>query len=194
MPRSELEPHEGVGTSRILRAIVIDGDGKERVSTATAARRQGQVLPVDSGEKGAVPGCTDSLLMYGLYVSGLVMEGAGGEIQRLREIAGRLTGQASPMSSIAMGGSRRRGREGEVARSGGIAAIPGGGVARVFCAGDPSAVWFQPGQGWSRVVATRRKTRTVVGSRRRFMGNHGAERVIQGPQGLAAPTDRPERA
>jgi len=26
------------------------------------------------------------------------------------------------------------------------------------------------------------------------MGNRGAERVIQRPQGLAAPTDRPERA
>src|SRR5262245_66197844 len=59
-----------------------------------------------------------------LRVSGLVMEGAGGEIRRLREVAGRLTGQASPVSSIAMGGSRRRGRERKVPRSGGIAAIP----------------------------------------------------------------------
>src|SRR5262245_45496743 len=96
MPRSELELHEGVGTSTHLRAIVVDGDGKERASAATAGRGQRQVLPVDSGEKGAAPGCADSLLMYGLSVSGLVVEGAGGEIRRLREIAGRLTGQASP--------------------------------------------------------------------------------------------------
>jgi hypothetical protein len=52
--------------------------------------------PVDSGEKGVVPGCADSLLMYGLIVSGRVVEGVGGEIRRLREIAGKLTGQASP--------------------------------------------------------------------------------------------------
>ncbi len=112
MPRSELELHEGVGAST-LRAIVVDGDGKERASAAMAGRGQRQVLPgpVDSGEKGALPGCADSLLMYGLCVSGLVVEGAGGEIRRLREIAGRLTGQASPLSSIAMGGSRRRGRK-----------------------------------------------------------------------------------
>ena len=81
-----------------------------------------QAAPVDSGEKGALPGCADSLLMYGLCVSGLVVEGADGEIRRLREIAGRLTGQASPLSSIAMGGSRRRGRKRKVPRSGGSAA------------------------------------------------------------------------
>ena len=37
------------------------------------------------------------------------VEGVGGEIRRLREAAGKLTGQASPRSPIAMGGSRRRG-------------------------------------------------------------------------------------
>jgi hypothetical protein len=108
---------------RILRAILLDGDGKESASTAgRGSKKAVPPAPVDSGEKGAVPGCADSLLMYGLSVSGLVVEGAGGEIRRLREIAGRLTGQASPKSSIAMGGSRRWGRKRKVPRSGGIAA------------------------------------------------------------------------
>jgi len=47
--------------------------------------------------------------MYALFVSGTVVEGAGGEIRRLREANGKLTGKASPRSLIAMGGSRRRG-------------------------------------------------------------------------------------
>jgi hypothetical protein len=47
--------------------------------------------------------------MYALFVSGLVVEGAGGEIQRFREAVGKLTGQASPRSLIAMSGLRRRG-------------------------------------------------------------------------------------
>jgi hypothetical protein len=82
---------------RIYGAILVDGGGKERASTAgDGARKSGSTAPVDSGEKGAAPGCADSLLMYVLSVSGRVVEGAGGEIRRLREIAGKLTGQASP--------------------------------------------------------------------------------------------------
>ena len=38
---------------------------------------------------------------------------------------------------------------------------------------------FKSGQGLGRVVATRRKIRTVVGSRRRFAGNREAERVTR---------------
>jgi hypothetical protein len=42
--------------------------------------------------------------MYAVFVSRPVVEGAGGEIRRLREANGKFTGQASPRSPIAMGG------------------------------------------------------------------------------------------
>jgi hypothetical protein len=58
----------------------------------------------------------------------------------------------------------------------------------------PSLLRFQPGKGRNPVVATRRKTRAAAGSRRRFVGDHGAWRLIQRPKGLATPTERPERA
>jgi hypothetical protein len=59
---------------------------------------------VDNGEK-LLPGpCASRLLMYASVVGTPVVEGAGGEIRRLREADGKLTGQASPRSSIAMDG------------------------------------------------------------------------------------------
>jgi len=48
--------------------------------------------------------------MYAFFVSGPDVEGADGEIRRLREAVGKLAGQASPRSLIAMGGLRRRGK------------------------------------------------------------------------------------
>jgi hypothetical protein len=62
--------------------------------------------------------------MYAFFVSGPDVEGVDGEIRRLREAIGKLAGQASPRSLIAMGGLRRRRSKREVPRSSGIAVIP----------------------------------------------------------------------
>src|SRR5262245_15244090 len=94
---------------RIIRAIVVDGDGNERAPTVGHGQRQSRQAPRwIVGKRAPSRDAPTRCSCMVLSVSGLVMEGAGGEIRRLREMAGRLTGQASPVSSIAMGGSRRR--------------------------------------------------------------------------------------
>jgi hypothetical protein len=113
-----------------------------------------------------------------------------------REVHGARQARGRPLPWAAQGGgvSKRN-----VPRSGGFAAIPSGEVDRARRASSPTAIWLQPGQGGSHVVATRRKTRTVVGSRRRFMGNHEAERVTRETErslavaGLIVPNGREAR-
>ena len=106
--------------------------------------------------------------------------GAGGEIRRHRKAAGKAhkarQAWGRPQPWTAEGGGARK-RE----------------VLTVFRRRRNAVRWsrkgalrrksrrhrFKPGQGLGRVVATRRKIRTVVGSRRRFAGNREAERVTR---------------
>ena len=51
---------------------------------------------MDNGDKLPAPDAPGRRLMYALSVSGAVVEGVGGEIRRLREANGKLTGQGKP--------------------------------------------------------------------------------------------------
>jgi hypothetical protein len=124
------------------------------------------------------------------------VEGAGGEIRRRWETVGRLTGQGKPKVVHCHGRLKAEGIcKREVPRSGGSAAIPLGGADRVLCAAIPTAGWVlvRPGQDPRRSNATLNKDRGRVTPPLSWE-TMGAERVIKRPKGLAAPTDRPERA
>jgi len=53
-------------------------------------------VPVNNGDNPPLPGCAPLRLGYARFVSGLEVEGVGGEIRRLREANGKLTGQGKP--------------------------------------------------------------------------------------------------